>query len=577
MDARAAAHLLDEIATLLELSGRSDAQEFRVGARALAALQGVDLRVLATDGSLARVSELSEQARAAVEEYATTGESERRDLLREDTPEGLFEMLRIPGLGPTRIHQLHEGLGIETVQELEEAARDGRLSTLPRFGEKMAQKVLRGIAQLRETGTPVLLPHAQADGARLLAWIREHPAVARAELSGDLRRASETIGDFDLVLACRSAPHEVIASFLHGPRVREATGAGGRTVTLRLDDGIVVRLHACTDAEFAATWWRTTGSAEHVALVRRRLASRGLKLTGDQLRDADGRVLPTADEAALYAAAGLAWVPPELREARDEVDRAATGTLPTMLDVSAIRGALHCHSGYSDGGSQISALADAAAAMGWQYVGVSDHSQSNPHAGGMDRDAIRRQHAEIDELNARRRDVRVLKGVEADILPCGRLDYDEATLESFDYVIGSVHTRFGMNQAQMTERVLKALDNPYLTILGHPTGRLLLTREPYAIDLDAVLEKAGRTGVAIELNADPHRMDLDWRWLPTAARHGVSIEIGPDAHSPAGLEHIALGVAMARKGGLEAAHVLNARSADDVVAFARARRVATVG
>jgi DNA polymerase (family X) len=575
MDARAVAHVLEDVATLLDLHGRPNAAAFRAGARAVAALQGADLRRLATahEGEgLSRIPGLDDAPRAVVADLLATGDSELRDRLREETPEGLFEMLRLPGLGPARIRQLHDGLGIESVQELEEAARDGRLATLPRFGDAMAARILRGIAQWRETGTPVLLPHAMADAARLAAWVREHPAVTRVEIAGAVRRAAETVAEFDVVLACQAPVVGVLASFTHGARVREAIGAGGKAVTLRLDDGVVVRLHGAAEAEFPLAWWRATGNDEHVAQVRRRLADRGLRLSGDTLRDADGRLLPVADEAALYAAAGMAYVPPERREARGEVDDAARGPLGRPLEVADLRGALHCHSGYSDGASQIAALADAAAARGWAYVGISDHSQSNPHAGGMDRDAIRRQHDEIDAINASRTDVRVLKGVEADILPCGRLDFDEATLDAFDYVIGSVHTRFGMNEAQMTERMLKALDAPHLTILGHPTGRLLLTREPYAVNLDAVLEKAGAVGVAVELNADPHRMDLDWRWLPTARRHGVAIEIAPDAHAVASLDHVALGVLMGRKGGLGRDDVLNARDTDGVMHFARARR-----
>lgn len=575
MDARAVAHVLEDVATLLDLHGRPGAAAFRTGARAVAALQGADLRHIAgaTDtGGLSRIPGLEDAPRAIVADLLATGDSEFRDRLREETPEGLFEMLRLPGLGPTRIRQLHEGLGIESVQELEEAARDGRLAMLPRFGDAMAARILRGIAQWRETGTPVLLPHALADAARLAAWVREHPAVARVEVAGAVRRAAETVAEFDLVVACRAPVVGVLASFTHGARVREAIGAGGKMVTLRLDDGLVVRLHGANEVEFPLAWWRATGSDEHVAQVRRRLADRGLKVSGDILRDADGRPISVPDEAALYVAAGLAYVPPERREARGEVDEAARGALAAPLALSDLRGALHCHSGYSDGGSHIAELADAAAARGWQYVGISDHSQSNPNAGGMDRDAIRRQHDEIDAINASRSDVRVLRGVEADILPCGRLDFDEATLEAFDYVIGSVHTRFGMNETQMTERMLKALDAPHLTILGHPTGRLLLTREPYAVNLDAVLEKAGAVGVAVELNADPHRMDLDWRWLATARRHGVAIEIAPDAHAVASLDHVGLGVLMGRKGGLTPADVLNAREATGVLEFARVRR-----
>ena len=268
----------------------------------------------------------------------------------------------------------------------------------------------------------------------------------------------------------------------------------------------------------------------------------------------------------------LDFVAPELREGLGEVATSAAHGLPELIRTGDIHGVLHCHSHFSDGEASIADLAQAARARGWAYLGVSDHSQSAFYAGGLDRESIVRQHAEIDAVNATFTDFRVLKGVEADILPCGRVDYDEATLDSFDYVIASVHSRFGMNEQQMTDRVLKAMDDPHVTIIGHPTGRLLLTREPFAINLDAVLEKAGAVGVAMELNADPHRLDLDWRYLRSAKTHGAKIEIGPDAHAVAGLDNIELGVAMARKGWLAAGDVLNALPLDQFRDVVRTRR-----
>jgi DNA polymerase (family X) len=302
------------------------------------------------------------------------------------------------------------------------------------------------------------------------------------------------------------------------------------------------------------------------------LAERGFALDGDRLVDERHASVPVSDEASLYSRAGLAFVPPELREGRGELDVAARGEVPTLLEPADIRGVLHCHSTWSDGKASISEMADAARERGWSYIGITDHSQAAFYAGGLSRERVLAQHEEIDALNASRSDVRVLKGVEADILADGALDYDQDLLGRFDYVIGSVHSRFSMDRATMTARVLRALDDPHLTILGHPTGRLLLSREPFAIDLEAVLEKAGAVGVAVELNADPHRLDLDWRHIPQALRYGATIEIGPDAHSPKGLDHMATGIGIARKGGLAARDVLNARSADDVLAFARRRR-----
>jgi DNA polymerase (family 10) len=282
------------------------------------------------------------------------------------------------------------------------------------------------------------------------------------------------------------------------------------------------------------------------------------------------------DEAALYELAGLAFVAPELREGLGEVDAAARDALPTLVVPDDIRGVLHCHSQYSDGGATIAEMADAARARGWQYLGISDHSQSAFYAGGLTPDAVLRQHDEIDALNATYRangdGFRLLKGIEADILPDGHVDYDASLLGRFDYVIASVHSRFGMTEAQMTERVCRALEDPHVTILGHPTGRLLLTREPYAIDMHAVIEQAAETGTAIELNADPHRLDLDWRLCARAKARGVPIEIGPDAHSTHGLDNVEIGVGIARKGWLASSDILNTRDAEGILAFSRRRR-----
>jgi DNA polymerase (family 10) len=261
-----------------------------------------------------------------------------------------------------------------------------------------------------------------------------------------------------------------------------------------------------------------------------------------------------------------------MREEGHELALARTGRMPVLLELADLRGVLHCHSDYSDGKATIAQMAEAARARGWSYIGITDHSQAAFYAGGLARERVLQQHEEIDALNAASPDFRILKGIEADILADGAVDYDAALLDRFDFVVGSIHSRFSMDRAAMTERVLRALDDPHLTILAHPTGRLLLSREPYAIDLDAVLEKAGALGVAIELNADPHRLDLDWRHLPRALEMGCAIEIGPDAHSTRGLDVTALGVGMARKAGVQASDVLNARSVDDVLAFAARRR-----
>ncbi|HEX5580118.1 MAG TPA: DNA polymerase/3'-5' exonuclease PolX [Gemmatimonadaceae bacterium] len=575
MDSRTAAHALSQIAQYLELhgEGRFKVRAYQQAARAVQALDLDDLATPLRKGDLEAVPGLGPASLSVIRDLVETGDSSLLDRLRESTPEGLLEMLRVPGLGPAKIHQIHDALDVDTLHELEDAARDGRLATVKGFGPKTAEKVLKGIAFLRQSDALVLYPHAAAEAARLLSAVRSHPDVVRAEVAGAVRRRREVIRSVVIVAACRDATATRVAtSFAHAPGVSSVVGGGGRAVQIRYVDGTLLDLRCVAERELTVALWRATGDRAHVDAVAQLLAARGFTLEGDELRDAGGTVVPVPDEAALYARADLAYVPPEMREGCGEIEAAASDELPRLIEYDDVQGVLHAHSEFSDGESTIREMAEAARARGWSYLGVTDHSQSAFYAGGLSREAVKRQHDEIDRLNAELDGFRILKGIEADILPCGRVDYDGQTLDQFDYVIGSVHSRFGMNEAQMTERVLKAMDDPHMTVLGHPTGRLLLTREPYAIDMHAILEAAAERGVAVELNADPHRLDLDWRLCQTARRLGVTIEIGPDAHSVNGLDNMRLGVDVARKGWLEADDVLNARSADEVLAFARKRR-----
>ena len=574
MDPRTAAHVLGQIAAHLELRGESTfkTRAYEQAATALLGVDTDDLAPLYRSGALAKTRGLGPATLSVVRDLIETGESSYLEQLRATTPSGLLDLLRIPGLGTAKIHTLHEALGVDSIESLEAAARDGRLAKLPRYGPKTAEKILRGIEFLRASGSRRLYPEAAAEGGRLLAMVRAHPDVITAEQAGSLRRRRETVNDVDVVAACRTRPAEIAASFANAPGVREARGEGSASVALTYMDGTRLDLFCVEPDAFAVALWRATGNADHLDAVAARLAERGYTLDGDRLLDERHARVPLSDEASLYARAGLAFVPPELREGLGELVAAAEGRVPELLEAADIRGVLHCHSTWSDGKATIAQMADAARERGWSYIGITDHSLAAFYANGLSRDRVLAQHDEIDALNASRNDVRVLKGVEADILADGSLDYGDALLDRFDYVIGSVHSRFAMDRAAMTARVVRALDDPHLTILGHPTGRLLLSREPFPIDLEAVFEKAGEVGAAVELNADPHRLDLDWRYIPQARARGVPIEIGPDAHSPRGLDHMTTGVGIARKGGLAARDVLNTRSADDVLAFARARR-----
>ena len=573
MDSRTAAHVLTRIADFLELRGENPykTRAYRGAGRALMGLGADDLAPLLRSGELAAVRGLGPATIAVVRDLIETGESRYLEELRQEMPEGLLELLRIPGLGLEKIHKLHQELGISSLEELESAAREKRLARVKGMGPKTAQKILAGIEFMRSSGTRALYHQGIAHATGLLAAVRSHPDVSAADVAGSLRRRHEVVADVDIVAACVADPLAVANSFARIPGVRSAS-VNGASAAIVFADGVKLDLHCVPAVRFAVAFWRATGSDEHVNQVRERLTGRGLRLEGDRVVDQANRPLAIDDEQGLYQAAGLEWIAPELREARGEVAAAAEGRLPSLVTPQDLRGVLHCHSRYSDGKSTIAEMAEAARARGWSYIGISDHSQAAFYASGVSREDMLAQHDEIDLLNGTLDDFRVLKGVEADILADGRLDYDAELLARFDYVIGSIHSRFNMDGPAMTERVLHAMDDPHMTILAHPTGRLLLSREPYALEIDAVLEKAAATGVAVEVNADPHRMDLDWRYLQRARELGVTIEIGPDAHSRAALEWTDLGVAAARKGWLEPRHVLNTRDAEGVLAFARARR-----
>ena len=573
MDPQVAAHRLTEIALLLEVRGENPfkSRAFVHAARTIGELDDDDITPKVRSKEIAKLPGIGATTLAVLADLVETGESAYLESLKDSTPEGLVEMMRIPGLGPTRIHRLHEGLGIETVADLESAARDGRIAKLSGFGVKTADKILKGIAILRETSGQLMHNVAYPEAQRLQRALTKLSNVRRVEIAGSLRRVAEVVRDIDLVAGCAADADDMLGALAKVPGVQKVEQEDG-VARLRMINGIRAGLRCVNDAAFPLAFWRATGSPEHCEAVIDRLRDRGFTLRDDQLVDAKGKVLKDADEAAIYANAGLAWVPVELRENKGEIAAAESGTLPDLIEVGDLRGILHCHSTYSDGSTSIAEMASAARARGWSYLGISDHSQAASYAGGLNRDAVLRQHEEIDALNATLKGFRVLKGIEADILADGTVDYADELLDRFEYVIGSIHSRFGMGQAEMTERILKAMTDPRLTIIGHPTGRLLLRREPFAVDLDAVMEMAAEKGIALELNCDPNRLDLDWRWLQVARQRGVTIEVGPDAHSPSELSFVDFGIQIGRKGWLEKGNVLNTRDANDVLTFARMRR-----
>jgi len=540
----AAAHVLESIASLLELKGENPfkVRAFTTAAQLVEGYPG-DLAEALDSGALAATKGIGPATLEVIREVALAGRSSMLEALEREVPPGLLEMRRIPGLGVTKIRTVHERLGVTTIAELEAAARDGRLAALPRFGEKTAQKVLRGIAFVRRASAFRLSHEAAREAEELRSALAATRGIARAELAGSVRRRSEVVRDIDLVA------------------VGAAAAAPGEGVDVY-----------CVGAEhFGHAWVRATGSARHWEALARRAAERGCRLDETELTR-NGAAVPCPDEQTLYTALDLAWIPPELREGGDEIARAANRTLPVLVERADLRGLVHCHSVYSDGADTLAALADACRAAGYQYLGLTDHSVAAAYAGGLGEEKVRRQHEEIDALNRGAGGFRILKGIEADILADGSLDYGPALLDRFEFVIGSVHSRMEQDGPTMTQRVLRAMDDPHLTVLGHPTGRLLLARDPYAIDMHAVIARAAERGVAIEINGDPHRLDLDWRLCAEARAAGVKIVIGADAHSLAGLENAEWGLGIARKGGLESGDILNTLDAEGFLDHARERK-----
>ena len=568
MDNKDVAQILGEIALLLELSGENPfkIRAYGEGARIIET-QDVPVSELIRSGTLSQIKGIGKTLSLQITQLIQDGFIPLHQELKTAFPEGVREMLRIPGLGPKKVKDLFDKLGIMSIGELEYACHENRLITLPGFGPKSQEKILQGIEQFKRFQGRFLYGGIYPWALTLLEEIGNHPQTLRASLAGSLRRRMETVKDMDLV-AESEHPEELMQFFITLPIVDQVISHGPTKSSVLFKTGIQADFRVVGRNQFPYALHHFTGSKEHHTVLRARAKSKGFKLNEYGLFKGE-ELIPCNNEADIYRFLGLLDILPELREDRGEIEAAENHTLPLLVEEKDIQGAFHFHTHLSDGTPTLSQWVQAADQAGLKYLGISDHSQSAAYAGGLKPDQLEKQQAEIAALNQKQKKVHLFWGIESDILPEGSLDYSDEDLARFDFVIASVHSRFNMTEEEMTARILRAIENPHTTMLGHPTGRLLLARDPYPVDMNQVLEAAARSKVIIELNANPHRLDLDWRLMKKAKELGIKIAINPDAHHLDGLDDISYGVGIARKGWLTKEDVFNCLDVDQVQTYLR--------
>lgn len=553
------ARLLKETGSLIELTGGNEfrARAFANAARTLERTPEPVVDIIER-GELTQVRGIGRGLADQIIELVETGTFALRDELIDSIPPGVLEILRLKGIGAKKARTIWKDLNITSITELEEAANIGRVAELPGFGPKSQESVLKAIHAYHKYSSVRRYAGVVIEVTPILEKLRETPGVLRAEFSGDLRRKMETVTSADIL--CTGDP-ETIAPALEAALDVEADVENDViTLTKKLPDGLSLNVKAVPPAKFGSVWWEDTGSEAHLARVREHF----------------GDVDDAADEDDVFERFGIAFIAPELREGDDELEAAEAGTLPDLLDLDDLRGSIHNHSTYSDGAHSLREMAEAARAMGLEYFGIADHSRSLVIANGLSIERVEEQHEEIKALNAEFADggsaFRIFAGIESDILIDGALDYPDEVLASFDYVVASVHSGFNMTKEEATARIITAVENPYTSVLGHMTGRLLLTRDGYPVDHLRIIEACAANNVSIELNANPHRLDMDWRWIREATERGVLISINPDAHSIDELHNVRWGVAAARKGWLTADQCLNAMDINRFSAWLASRR-----
>ena len=559
--------IFDEIADLLDIQGANPfrVRAYRNAARTIGEL-GTDLHnLLARGTALTDIPGIGADLAGKIQEILDTGKCGFLERLHQDMPPAVTELLKVPGLGPKRVKALWHDLDIQTMDQLLQAARAGRIRELHGFGEKTEQQIVdaaqRHLARAQRYKLAVAAQYAQA----CVSFLKSIAGVHRVEVAGSMRRMKETVGDLDLVVTA-SASSRVMARFAGYEDVSRVLASGPTRATVILKSGIQVDVRVVADESYGAALVYFTGSKAHNIAIRRIAQERGLKINEYGVFKGSRRIAGESEES-VYAAIGLPWIPPELREDRGEVEAARQGALPHLIELADLRGDLHLHSKASDGHNSIREMAAAAQQRGLQYIAITEHSQRLGIARGLDPVRLLKQADEIDRLNAELTGIRLLKGVEVDILEDGSLDLPDAALAKLDIVVAAVHSRFDLPRARQTQRILKALDNAHVRILAHPTGRLLEEREPYQVDMQKIMRKAKAAGVALEINAHPQRLDLADTYCQAAKAEGVLLAVDSDAHSTFELDALRFGVGQARRGWLEKADVINTRALADLQAW----------
>jgi DNA polymerase (family X) len=533
---------------------------------------GQDLRSFWRAGTLQEISGIGPAIAEKIDELLTTGHLEFYERLQEQVPVGVVSLLQVPDVGPKTAKLLWEELGVQSVAELQAAARAGRLRGLRGLGARSEAKILAGIEILNRRSDRISLGTAWPVAVELLEGLRTTcPQAQEVAVAGSLRRMRATIGDIDL-LAASQAPAAVMRAFAALPLVAEVILSGPTKTSVRLHNGLQADLRVLEPERWGTALQYFSGSQAHNVRLREMAVKQGLSLSEYSFKREDGSELLCREEAQVYEALGLPWIPPELREDQGEIQAALAGELPELVERGAIRGDLHVHTDWSDGASTLEEMAGAARDMGYEYLVISDHSQSLGVARGLTAERQREQRAEIDALNERWSDFRLLQGCELEIKADGSLDLPGDVLARLDLVVASLHTSQRQDREQITRRMLNAVTSPYVDIIGHPSGRILGQREESAVDLDAVIEAAAASGTALEVNGTPSRLDLDDVHVRRAIGLGVKIAVNSDAHHPDGLQNLVYGVATARRGWATAADILNTMTLDELLAWKEARR-----